>query len=258
MSVSAVLIVKNEEARLQACLDSLLWADEIIVLDSGSEDKTVDIAKKYTNKVYLSEHWNGFGRQRQLAQSYATGDWIFAVDADEVVTPQLANEIQACSQKNQLGIVYAVNRYNWAFGKFINYSGWNPDWIVRLYPRLATSYCDSLVHESVISDEFDVVRIEGRLLHYTYDSLYDYNKKVAGYLQSWADQREGVKKSSVMKGLCHGFFAFLRMYFLRRGFLDGRHGFILAFLTAYTTSQKYFDLWLRESHKKVEERNVNL
>jgi (heptosyl)LPS beta-1,4-glucosyltransferase len=252
MQVSAVLIVKNEEERLRQCLESLHWVSEIIILDSGSVDETITIAKEYTDKVYVNTQWPGFGAQRQLAQGYASGDWIFVIDADEVVTADLAQELLSAVENNTPSCLYAVNRKNWAFGKFIHFSGWSPDWVVRLYPREKTTYCDSLVHESVVvPDSMLVQRLspKSHLLHYTYDTLYDYNRKVAGYLKSWADQREATKKSSVFKGVTHGLFAFFRMYFLRLGFLDGRHGFILAFLTAYTTSMKYFDLWLRQNQK---------
>jgi (heptosyl)LPS beta-1,4-glucosyltransferase len=249
MNVSAVLIVKNEEDRLGDCLESLAWTAEIIVVDSGSTDNTLHIAKRYTDKVYVHNEWLGFGKQRQLAQEYATCDWVFAIDADEVVTPKLKESVERVVQSNNQQLAYAVNRKNWAFGRFIHHSGWSPDWVTRLYPREKTSYCDSLVHESVLIPEW--IRVEhlpksSFLLHYTYDNLHDYNVKVAGYLQAWADQRIGKKNSSIFKGLSHGVFAFFRMYIFRLGFLDGRHGFILAFLTAYTTSLKYFDLSLRQ------------
>ena len=250
MNVSAVLIVKDEEKRLQQCLESLSWATEIIVLDSGSSDNTINIANQYTKHVYVTEDWPGFGLQRQAAQRYASCDWVFTIDADEVVTTELQKSIQEIVKNNDQTKVCQVNRKNWAFGRFINHSGWSPDWVVRLYPREKTTYCDSLVHESVVvPNTLTITKLDGRLLHYTYESLYDYNHKVSGYLKSWADQREGKKKSSILKGLGHGFFAFLRMYVFRLGFLDGRHGFVLAFLTAYTTSQKYFDLWLRQHQK---------
>jgi len=249
MNTSAVLIVKNEEDRLAQCLSSLSWVDEIILLDSGSTDRTLDIAKKYTNNIYTNTDWQGFGKQRQLAQQYATCDWILAIDADEVVTKELEESLKQAVLVNDQSCVYAINRKNWAFGQAINHSGWSPDWVVRLYPRSQTSYCDSLVHESVVDKGMKMLNAQGYLMHYTYDSLYDYNRKVCGYLKSWADQREGVKKSSISKGLIHGVFAFFRMYILRLGFLDGRHGFVLAFLTGYTTSLKYFDLWLRECQK---------
>ena len=255
MNVSAVLIVKNEEKRLQQCLESLTWATEIIVLDSGSSDNTLSIAKSYTKHVHVRDNWLGFGQQRQIAQKYATCEWIFTIDADEVVTPELQQSIKSAVTKNNQTKVYQINRKNWAFGQFINHSGWSPDWVVRLYPREKTSYCDSLVHESVVVPEhLSTERLDGRLLHYTYDNLYDYHQKVNGYLRAWADQREGKKKSNIFKGLCHGFFAFFRMYILRLGFLDGRHGFILAFLTSFTTSSKYFDLWLRQYIKENDEQ----
>ena len=251
MRVSAVLIVKNEGKRLQQCLESLSWATEIIILDSGSSDNTISIAEQYTEHIYVNDNWPGFGIQRQIAQSYASSEWIFAIDADEVVTPELQQSISEIISKNDHTKVYQVNRKNWAFGRFINHSGWNPDWVVRLYPRVSTSYSDALVHESVIVlDSLSARRLDGRLLHYTYDNLYDYSNKINGYLKSWSDQREGESKSGIVKGLSHGFFAFFRMYILRLGFLDGRHGFVLAFLTSYTTSLKYFDLWIREHQKE--------
>lgn len=250
MSISAVLIVKNEASSLRQCLESLFWVDEIVILDSGSSDNTVSIAKEFTTKVYENLDWPGFGKQRQLAQQYATCHWVLAIDADEVVTSELSESILSVISSDISNIVYSVNRKNWAFGKFISYSGWSPDWVVRLYPRKTASYCDSLVHESVKTEGFEVKKLRGRLLHYTYESLHDYNYKVIGYLKSWADQREESKKSSVLKALTHGFFAFTRMYFLRLGFLDGRHGFVLALLTGYTTSLKYLDLWLRQYKKK--------
>ncbi len=254
MNVSIVLIVKNEENRLKDCLESLSWATEIVIVDSGSTDATLTLAKEYTDKIYINTDWPGFGKQRQLAQQYATCEWVLAIDADEVVTPELAQDVLAAVKRNDQTAVYAINRKNWAFGAFIRYSGWNPDRVCRLYPRKKTTYCDSLVHESLIVEGFKVKRLKGRLLHYTYDNLYDYNRKVSGYLKSWADQREGKRKSNVMIALLHGFFAFLRMYILRLGFLDGRHGFILAFLTGYTTSLKYFDLWLRQYQNKYNEK----
>lgn len=247
MKVSAVLIVKNEEERLLQCLESLTWVSEIIIVDSGSSDNTLAIAKKFTDKVFLHSEWKGFGKQRQLAQKYASSEWIFAIDADEIVTEELKLSILNVVAQNDQQFAYAINRKNWAFGKFINYSGWNPDWVIRLYPNHTTSYDDALVHEAVvITSSMQVKQLKGRLLHYTYDNLYDYNTKVSKYLKAWADQRESNKTSSIFKGLTHGLFAFIKMFFLRLGFLDGRHGFILAFLSGYTTSLKYFDLWLRK------------
>ncbi|MBX2810143.1 MAG: glycosyltransferase family 2 protein [Cellvibrionaceae bacterium] len=249
-TVSAVLIVKNEAQALAACLDKLHWADEIIVLDSGSADNTLTIAKDYTDKVFVNDHWPGFGKQRQLAQGYASGDWIFALDADEHVSEALIASIQQAVKLNDQQKVFSVNRKNWAFGKFMHHSGWSPDWVVRLYPREHTAYSDALVHEQVLVTEgVKVQQLDGDLYHYTYQNLYDYNKKVIEYLKAWADDREGKKKSGIGKALLHGFGAFVRMYIIKRGFLDGRHGFILALLTAYTTTLKYTDLWLRQYRK---------
>ncbi|MBX2809049.1 MAG: glycosyltransferase family 2 protein [Cellvibrionaceae bacterium] len=246
-TLAAVLIVKNEAATLAACLDRLHWVDEIIVLDSGSTDDTLAIAKNYTDKVFVCEDWQGFGKQRQRAQAYAACDWVLAIDADEQLSDQLIASIQRAVTCNNQHCVYRLNRKNWAFGKFIRHSGWSPDWLVRLYPRQQTTYSDALVHEQVVvTDALRTEVLDGDLYHYTYQNLYDYNKKVIEYLKAWADDREGKKKSSLSKALLHGLAAFIRMYFIKKGFLDGRHGFILALLTGYTTTLKYTDLWLRQ------------
>ncbi|AEF53827.1 glycosyltransferase family 2 protein [Marinomonas posidonica] len=249
-SIGVLLIVKNEEKCLDRCLKSVAdWADQIVIVDSGSVDGTLDISKKYTNDVYIHSQWEGFGRQRQIAQGYLKTDWVFVIDADEEVSPELKRDIILTVGENSKKL-YLVNRLSSAFGKRINYSGWSPDWIVRLYPRELAGYNDALVHEKVISDSsIDKGKLRGYLFHDTYSSLNHYSLKTTKYLKAWADEREGKKSSSISKSLLHAFSCFIKMYFIKLGFLDGRHGFILAWLAAHSTFYKYIDLWLREYEK---------
>ncbi len=192
-TLAVALIVKNEEKHLKACLDTVKgWVDEIVILDSGSADRTEEIARQYTDKFYTNLDWPGFGKQRQLAQQYVTADYVLWLDADERVTDELRQDILDAINQHSDQNVYSVNRLTTAFAKEIRYSGWSPDWVVRLYKTSETRYNDALVHESVvIPDGFKVVSLNGRLKHFTYERLGEYTRKTQLYMQSWADQREG-------------------------------------------------------------------
>ena len=246
-SLSAVLIVKNEGEVLAACLEKLGWVDEIIVLDSGSTDNTLDVAREFTSHVYVDADWQGFGVQRQRAQAKASGDWILMVDADEHVTDQLKQEIQLVVNENNQDRVYEMPRLSWCFGGFIRHSGWYPDYIVRLYPKQAAHYGSERVHEKLYyPPAVELLRLKGDLLHYTYRDLEHYLIKSAQYAKEWAKQRAGQGKSTnLISGVLHGIGCFVKMYILRAGFLDGRQGFLLALLSAHSTFVKYADLWIR-------------
>lgn len=246
-SVGVLMIVKNEEKHLAACLDTVKnWVDEIVIVDSGSTDKTAEIAALYTDKFYTHTDWSGFGKQRQLAQSYMRSTWVLPLDADERVTEELKLQIQGAMNKNESNTAYQINRLSSAFGKCIKHSGWSPDWVLRLYRKDEAQYNDSLVHEKVEAKGLAVAKLKGRLLHFTSDNLHHYIAKTAGYSKAWADQREGKKKSGLTTALTHAFACFFKMYILKLGFLDGTHGFILAWLSSHSTFVKYIDLWLRE------------
>lgn len=251
-TLAVALIVKNEEKHLKSCLETVAdWVDEIIILDSGSTDTTEIISRQFTNKFFVNTEWPGFGKQRQLAQQYITSDYVLWLDADERVTPELKNDIQRAVSANKPNLLYKINRLSTAFGKQINHSGWSPDWVTRLYKTQETQYNDALVHESVvIPSTAKIESLSGRLLHFTYEELHQYTRKTALYMKSWTDQREGKKKSSLGGAILHGFFRFFKMYILKLGFLDGRHGLVLAILSANTTFTRYADLWLRDYVKQ--------
>ena len=252
VKISAVLIVKNEADTLAKCLQALVWVDEIVVLDSGSRDNTVDVARGYTDKVFTATEWSGFGVQRQRAQSYATGDWVLMVDADEILTPALIAEIKAVvSDPDSVDSVYALPRLSYCFGRFIRHSGWYPDYVVRLYPRQKAAYNAARVHEKLeYGNSLTLKKLRGDMLHYTYRDLEHYLVKSAHYASEWALQRElSGKSASLLQGVLHGVGCFVRMYIVRAGFLDGRQGLLLAILSAHSTFVKYADLWVRRQPK---------
>lgn len=247
-SIAAVIITKNEQDSLRDCLESLRWVDEIIIVDSGSTDSTETIAREYTEHFYVNAEWPGFGKQKQLAQSYATSDWILAVDADERIDDTLRENILTMLENPPENTVYNLNELTWVFGRFLKHSGWYYRH-VRLYPNKLTKYNDNLVHESVIiPTDCQVAELDGDILHYSYQNLNHYLVKSAGYAKAWADQRQARgKKASLSQGIIHALGCFLKMYLLKRGFLDGKQGFLIAVLSAHSTFVKYADLWARDN-----------
>lgn len=255
-TLAVALIVKNEEKHLEECLETVTgWVDEIVILDSGSIDQTESIARRFTDSFFVNHDWQGFGHQRRLAQQHIKSDYVLWLDADERVTPDLKVSILAAIKQNKPQTLYKVDRLTTAFGKQIRFSGWSPDWVTRLYYTKDTQYNNALVHESVeVPKGFTVMPLSGHLEHYTFEYLGQYTAKTQLYMKAWADQREGKKTSSLTGAALHGFFRFFKMYIFKRGFLDGRHGLLLAILSANTVFTRYADLWLRDYVRKQQER----
>ncbi|EPE2279490.1 glycosyltransferase family 2 protein [Vibrio cholerae] len=249
-TLAVALIVKNEARHLDECLQTVHdWVDEIVVLDSGSHDETEQVARRYTEKFYVNAKWPGFGPQRQLAQSYVQSDYVLWLDADERVTPELKQSILQAVAANKPDTLYQFARLSWVFGRFIRHSGWYPDSVLRLYPTQLTRYNDTLVHEKVhVEPSMKVETLAGDAIHYTYNDVHHYLVKSAGYAKAWADQRQAKgKKASLSQGIVHAVGCFLKMYLLKRGFLDGKQGFLIALLSAHSTFVKYADLWARDN-----------
>lgn len=247
-TLAVAMIVKNEEKHLRACLETVSgWVDEIVILDSGSTDATESIAREFTDKFYVNKDWPGFGKQRQLAQSYIQSDYVLWLDADERVTDELRESI--LSGISDSPFIGRVNRLSSCFGDWIKYSGWYPDWVDRVYPVKMASYDEALVHEKVLNkNNLPIKCFEGNLTHYTYDSVPQYVRKSAQYSELWASQRAN-KKVSIFSALSHAFFAFIKMYIIKLGFMDGRRGFLLALLSSFSVFSKYATLWVDNNSK---------
>lgn len=251
-TLAIAMIVKNEADNLVACLRSCEGlANEIIVVDGGSTDNTAEIAKEFGAKVISKPSWQGFGLQRRFAQAQVSADWVFWIDADERLTPELKSSIQAAVSQAASSTIYSVARLSWAFGRFIRHSGWYPDRVLRLHPTTLTQYTDAPVHERLdVPENTTVQPLTGDLLHYTYKDLQHYLVKSAQYADLWAQQRAARgQRGSLIQGSLHGVGCFLRMYVLKAGFLDGRQGLLLALLSAHSTFAKYADLWVRQQPK---------
>jgi (heptosyl)LPS beta-1,4-glucosyltransferase len=257
-TVTAVVITKNEEAHLHECLASVIdWVDEVVILDSGSTDRTKEIAERFGARFYQSLEWPGFGRQRQLAQEYVTSDWCFWLDADERVGLELRDEILSVVRQGIGKNVFAIPRLNWFFGRFIRHCGWYPKPVVRLYPTALTRYDDSAVHEQVeILDTFRVETLKNDLIHYPYTDLRQYISKSSLYANNWAKMKAATgKRSSLSGAFSRAILRFFRMYLFQKGMLDGKQGFLLCVLSSYYTFLKYAELWALGLDNKKDVRN---
>lgn len=239
--VSAILIAYNEERRLSACLERLLWTDEIVVVDSGSTDATKDIANKYTERVF-EVPWQGFGPQKQAAVELATHDWVLVVDCDELVTSQLADEVVTLLGLPEIKAGYDVPRRTFIGTKEIKHCGWYPDRTVRLFDRTKARFCKSLVHECV-EVRGETGSLQGDLLHYSYAGIGDMLPKIGQYSDLWAQQMHAAgKRNSFVALLIKPLAAFIKTYLLKRGALDGFEGLVISVSTAFLTFLKYAKL----------------
>lgn len=247
--LSVILITKNEVGQIRECLESVRWADEIIVLDSGSSDGTVAICREFTDQVFETD-WPGFGPQKNRALDKASGDWILSIDADERISPELRAEIEQVIQSGAVP-AYEIPRASHYCGKRIHHSGWWPDYIVRLFRRGSGRFSDSLVHE-VVQVQGTVGRLKHPIIHYSFGNFEEVLEKVNRYSTYNAEMllQKG-KSTSVLQAVARGFWAFLKTYVFRAGFLDGRHGFLLAISNAEGTYYKYVKLiHLREQQAR--------
>jgi len=229
--LSVTIIAWNEEERLRACLESVAWADEIVVVDAESADKTVQIAHEFTDKVSVRP-WPGFAAQKNFAIAQATGDWILSLDADERVTPELRDRVCAILKDEGAVDGYSIPRRNIFWGAWVRHGGLYPDYQLRLFRRGVGRFVEDAVHESVrVTGRVDT--LSEALLHHSYRDLEDFVRRSNRYstlaAQDWLRRGRRVSVPSlVMKPLGR----FFSMYVLRRGFLDGWRGLVLAVLYA--------------------------
>ncbi len=243
MTLSVIIITKNEEANLQACLESVRFADQWVVVDNASTDSTRAIASAFGAEVTQTETWPGFGPQKNLALDLATHEWVLSLDADERVTPELAAEIAQQLHKPTAD-AFEIPRLTQFCGQWIHHCGWTPDPVLRLFRRGKARFSDDLVHERVVLDAGRPSRLTSRLLHYSYPTPAHYWRKLEHYSLAWAEQSHARGRSSSMpRAVTSGLMAFVKSYFFRLGILDGSMGFAVCAMQAQAAFGKYFTLY---------------
>jgi hypothetical protein len=246
--LSVILIVRDEAEVVADCLESVKWADEIVVLDSGSRDDTVAICKRYTANVQQTD-WPGFGPQKNRALAAATGDWVLSIDADERVTPELRAEIEGVLAAPAAD-AYAMPRLSSYLGQPMRHSGWWPDHVTRLFKRGAAKFSDAAVHETVLVNG-TTKQLRNHLVHLSFRRIEQIIGKMDSYSSAAAQaMAERGRTAGVGSAVMHGLFAFIRTYFLRAGFLDGRLGLVLAITNAEGAFYKYLKLAERSGRFK--------
>jgi glycosyltransferase involved in cell wall biosynthesis len=249
MTVSVVVITKNEEANIERCLASVSWADEIVVLDSGSTDRTVELAKRHTPHVYV-EAWHGFGAQKNLALARATGDWVLSLDADEWVSEGLREALRSAAHEHT-HVAFRMPRSSTFCGRAMRHSGWWPDYVTRFFRRGKAQFSNDLVHERLIV-QGTTGTLVAPLMHESYRDLGQVIEKMNLYSSLAArDLHAQGRRASLATALGKGLWAFIRTYLLRAGFLDGREGLLVAVATAESTYYRYLKLaYLNETTRR--------
>lgn len=236
--ISAILITKNEEENLPDCLRSIAFCSEIVVVDNGSTDDTVRIARTAGARVIETQDWPGFGVQKQRALDTATGDWVLSIDADERITPELAHEILDAVNKGAAG-GFRIKRRSQFLGKWMRHGGWHPDRVLRLARRSSARFDPSPVHEKLLVEGI-VADLEHPMLHFSYRDLADVLGKQAKYALAGAGRnRDAGKSGGIIAGCLRAAWTFIRIFILRLGFLDGRHGLLSAMAKSQETFWRY-------------------
>jgi glycosyltransferase involved in cell wall biosynthesis len=239
VGLSVVLMVKNESANLRRALASVKFADEIIVADTGSTDNTVEIAERFGAKV-IHCPWRGFGPTKAEVLSHATGRWVFSLDADEEVTPELAEQVRdVVSDPRDEFAAYRLARQANFLGRWIRHSGWYPDYVLRLYRKGSARVTEDAVHERIIA-EGKTGTLTGILRHYTDPTIDHYLEKMSRYTRLSAEGLHAAgRRGRWWDLIARPPFKFIKMYFLKLGFLDGWQGLTLAFFSSVHVFTKY-------------------
>lgn len=238
--LSVIIITKNESQHICRCLNSVLWADEIIVLDSGSDDNTIELCKAYTDKIFSTD-WPGFGIQKQRALDKARGDWILSIDADEQVTTELKAEIQQALEKNQFD-GFEIPRLSSYCGRNMKHGGWWPDYVLRLFKRELGKFSPELVHERIYVNG-TIAKLTQPLWHETFINAEEVLYKINNYSSLGAQKLHTAgKKTSLGGAILKGLWTFIRTYFLKVAFLDGQQGLMLSISNAEGVYYKYLKL----------------
>jgi glycosyltransferase involved in cell wall biosynthesis len=246
MTLSAIVIARDNERTIRRCVESLAFCDEIVVVDSGSSDATPEICRSLGARVHVTDDWPGHGPQKNRALDLATGDWVLSVDSDEWVTTELRDEIAAVLRSPGERRGYAMPRCSSFCGREMKHSGWWPDYVVRLFRRDSGRFTDDHTHERLVVHG-SIGRMKAPLMHEAIVDLDQMLRKMNAYSTASAHmKRDAGGRGGVLRGIAHGLWAFLRTYVLRLGFLDGRAGFLLAVANAEGSYYRYVKLAMLE------------
>ena len=236
--VSVIIITKNEEKNIARCLESVRWADEIVIVDTFSTDRTVEICRRFTDKIF-EENWLGYGPQKNLCAEKASNRWVLNVDADEVISTECAEAIQKLFSSKPEFPLYRFPRKNFIADRWVRHAGWYPDLISRLYDRDRVSFSDSMVHERLIPDDNGGV-INHPILHYSFAGMEDYIQRQNRYSSLYAEEKKRLGWKAHWTHLyLRPVWMFLKTYFIRQGFREGFLGIFLSLSMAFYTYLKY-------------------
>ena len=234
--ISVTILAKNSSETIEETLISTIGFAEVLVVDTGSTDATIEICSRYPHVKIFSHPFEGFGPTHNIASALATHPWILSLDSDEVLTRELKNEILS-------GSAYRIRRHNYFRKKRItSCSGWDPDWVVRLYDKRRTQFSNDQVHEKILTSEMNIVELKHPMTHTPYRKISDFLHKMQSYSTLFAEQNTGRKESSLVKALVHSWLAFIKSYIFKMGIFQGSEGFIISLYNSHTTFYKYLKL----------------
>ncbi|MDX9797205.1 MAG: glycosyltransferase family 2 protein [Arcobacteraceae bacterium] len=248
MNISVVVLAKNNEITIEKTLKSLTQFDDVVVYDNGSIDKTLEIVNRFHNVNLVQGEFKGFGWTKNHAASFAKNDWILIIDSDEVVDTQLLEVLktQVLDEKT----VYKLNFKAFYKDIQVKFCGWNNQKIKRLYNKTQTGYNSNDVHEDIMTEGFKIELLEGNVEHYSYHTISQFVQKADYYSTLFAKNNVGKKSSSPTKAFFNGMYSFFRTYIIKRGFLDGYVGLVIAFSHMVTNFYKYIKLYEANNESK--------
>jgi glycosyltransferase involved in cell wall biosynthesis len=250
--LSVTIITFNEESNIKECLESVKWADEIILVDSESRDKTIEIAKAYTDKV-ITKKWEGFSVQKSFALANAGNEWVLSIDADERVTPELKEEIQSLLSAEPSPDGYFIPRRNFFLGREIKNCGWYPDYQMRLFRKSKTVVDPRKVHEGFLVNG-NTGHLKNAFIHFTHNNLHDTFKKINEYSTLEAEELYLQKKAKPINIFLNPAAAFLNHFFHRGGYKDGVYGLMVSLIHAVTKMMMYMKMWDLQNKRKDERK----
>lgn len=245
--LSVVIIAGNEEKNIKDCLESVKWADEIVVIDSESMDRTREIAGLFTQNVFIKK-WEGFAEQRKFSLEKASCNWVLSIDADERVSPELKIEIDEVLKRSSRKSGYRIPRENYFLNKIIKSCGWYPDYQMRLFDKNAASVTNRKVHEG-FEVNGETGYLTSHIIHYTHQNITETIKKINEYSYLQALEKKNGKKVKAINLILNPIAAFLNHFISRRGFKDGVYGLMVSLIHALTNLLTYMKTWELQNNK---------